>query len=411
MALSIDSLQFDLLAADPGTPAEGQMWYNTTDGKFKVYRGGATEVLLDVGSQGSIDHTQISNIGTNTHAQIDTHVASVVNPHSVTKTQVGLGNVTDDSQLKRAAGDIDSFTEKAVPTGGDWLLLEDSADTNNKKKVQIGNLPTGGGGEANTASNQGVAGVGFYDQKVGIDLQFRNLNVGSSKLSVTLDGANKEVDIDLVEGNVVHQNLSGAGTNTHAQIDTHVASVVNPHSVTNTQVGLGNVTNDAQLKRSANDFNTFANKGTAAAADVLLIEDAAASGAKKYITISAIPGAPPSSSITEATGSVTTTSATDVLVTSMSVTPAAGTYMAWFTGHATATANGQQVNVSLYSAGTQVASSERQCGFFRDSDTALPFTCIARVTVNGAQAIEGRWRTDTGTAGMTQRSIALIKVG
>jgi len=36
-----------------------------------------------------IDHTTISNIGTNSHATIDTHLASTTNPHSVTAAQVG----------------------------------------------------------------------------------------------------------------------------------------------------------------------------------------------------------------------------------------------------------------------------------------------------------------------------------
>ena len=68
------------------------------------------------------------------------------NPHQVTKSEVGLGNVTNDAQLKRAAGDINSFTEKTTPANADLILIEDSADSYNKKKVQIGNLPTGSGG-------------------------------------------------------------------------------------------------------------------------------------------------------------------------------------------------------------------------------------------------------------------------
>ena len=52
-------------------------------------------------------------------------------------------------------------------------------------------------GEANTASNQGAGGVGPVNGKVGVDLQFRNINAGSSKVTVTLDSGNKEIDIDV----------------------------------------------------------------------------------------------------------------------------------------------------------------------------------------------------------------------
>ena len=90
---------------------------------------------------------------------------------------------------------------------------------------------------------------------------------------------------------IAHQDLSGAGTNTHAQIDTHIASTANPHSLTATQVSLENVTNDSQLKRAAGDFNSFTSKGTPVAADILLIEDSAASYVKKKVQKSNVPAA------------------------------------------------------------------------------------------------------------------------
>lgn len=37
---------------------------------------------------GLTDHTELTSIGTNTHAQIDTHIASTANPHSVTYAQL-----------------------------------------------------------------------------------------------------------------------------------------------------------------------------------------------------------------------------------------------------------------------------------------------------------------------------------
>jgi len=61
-------------------------------------------------------------------------------------TQVGLGNVTNDAQLKRAAGDLNTFTEKATPVEDDIVIIEDSEDTFNKKKVKLANMLGGSGG-------------------------------------------------------------------------------------------------------------------------------------------------------------------------------------------------------------------------------------------------------------------------
>ncbi len=69
------------------------------------------------------------------------HAGDANNPHSVTKDQVSLGNVTDDAQLKRASGDFNSFTDKSQPDGNDLLLIEDSGAGNAKKKLKLENLP------------------------------------------------------------------------------------------------------------------------------------------------------------------------------------------------------------------------------------------------------------------------------
>jgi hypothetical protein len=59
---------------------------------------------------------------------------------------VALGNVTNDAQLKRAANDFTTFTEKTSLADDDVLLIEDSADTYNKKRLKAVNLPSGSGG-------------------------------------------------------------------------------------------------------------------------------------------------------------------------------------------------------------------------------------------------------------------------
>ena len=121
-------------------------------------------------------------------------------------------------------------------------------------------------------------------------------------------------------------------------------------------------------------------------------------------------GGDPTSQIIEANGAITTTSTSDVLATSMTVTPASGTYLVWFTSSLSNNQSDADTFASIWSAGAQVTSSERECQFNRQDDVA-GFCCTARVAVNGSQAIEGRWRVGAGTGSMQpDRSLVILKV-
>lgn len=70
------------------------------------------------------------------------------------------------------------------------------------------NLSAGAaGGETNTASNGGGAGVGVWDAKSGVDLIFRNLVAASSRITVSLDDPNNEIDLDVA---VASATVAGA---------------------------------------------------------------------------------------------------------------------------------------------------------------------------------------------------------
>lgn len=86
-----------------------------------------------------------------------------------------------------------------------------------------------------------------------------------------------------------------------------------------------------------------------------------------------------------ATDDITTSSTTDVVATGMTLTPPAGTYLVWFSGSFNNT--NDVTFVSIYSNGVQSQSSEER----NEGGSALiPFNSVAKVTVNGSQAIEGR---------------------
>ncbi len=61
-------------------------------------------------------------------------------------TQVGLGNVTNDAQLKRAGADFNTYVEKITPVEDDIVLAEDSENSFAKVKIKLSNLLGGGGG-------------------------------------------------------------------------------------------------------------------------------------------------------------------------------------------------------------------------------------------------------------------------
>lgn len=84
-----------------------------------------------------IGHADLnSGKGTNTHDQIDSHIASTSNPHSVTKSQVGLGNVDNTSDLNKP---ISTATQSALDAKANSLGVDDNYVTD-AEKVKLSNL-------------------------------------------------------------------------------------------------------------------------------------------------------------------------------------------------------------------------------------------------------------------------------
>ena len=257
-------------ASNVGTAGVGVFKQKTSsDLEFKKINAGSSKVTItdDTGNsevdiniaESSIVHQNLSGAGTNTHAQIDTHIASTSNPHSVTIAQVSP--LTTKGDILVHNGTINT----RQPVGTDtWALTADSGQTTGLTWAVVpGSTP----GEANTASNVNTAGVGVFISKVGVDLRFKGINSTTSRLTVTNTPGTNTIDLAIVESAIVHQNLSGAGTNTHAQIDTHIASTSNPHSVTIAQVSPLTTKGDLLVFSTVNTRQPVGANGTVLVAD------------------------------------------------------------------------------------------------------------------------------------------------
>lgn len=205
------------------------------DLQFKSLKAGSSKLSLVSNTndltfdvvEANINHENLQNAGTNSHSQIDSHIASTSNPHSVTKTQVGLGNV-ENTALSTWAGTTNITTLGTIATGSiPMSLITDE-------------LPVEQGGTGHTSYTDGQLLIGNSSTN---KLSKATLTSGSSKLVIT--NGNGSISLDIDPTNINHADLIGIGSNSHSQIDSHIASSSNPHGVTKTQIGLGNVENTA----------------------------------------------------------------------------------------------------------------------------------------------------------------------
>ncbi|KKK66786.1 hypothetical protein LCGC14_2960590, partial [marine sediment metagenome] len=108
-----------------------------------------------------------------------------------------------------------------------------------------------------------------------------------------------------------------------------------------------------------------------------------------------------------ATADTSTTSATDVVIAGMTLTPGAGNYLAMFSTSSSVSGNNDTA-FSIYINGVVAADSERNVN--KQSNRVGVATQCFITGLLDAQAIDIRWRTTGGTVTAGPRTFTLIKV-
>ncbi len=143
-----------------------------------------------------------------------------------------LSYTNQTARLADTSLDTNDVYKFAIQVSDDsiWILL--SVSPNTWANVAIGTQ------EVLSASNVGSGADVFY-QKTLQDLEFNGIKSENDRLAIALDAVSHDIELTLVEGNIIHQNISGAGSNSHGNIDSHMGATI-AHGATGAVVGTTN---------------------------------------------------------------------------------------------------------------------------------------------------------------------------
>ena len=266
----------------------GSVWINTATGR------NYTCVDATSGSaiwrQGIENHNDLTNIGTNTHVQIDTHIADATIHRSINDAGTSTTELWSASKInaqlatKSATGHTHAAADVTSGTFSDARIAQSNVTQHNSALVH------------QTLSGAGTNTHAEIDSHIADATQHRQINdsgTGTTELwsasKLNTEFATKSnighthdatdvvsgtfANAQIAESNVtqwnaslVHQTLSGAGTNTHAQIDTHIADAtkhrqINDSSTATTDLWSASQIN-SQLATKSNTSHAHTSAGT-----------------------------------------------------------------------------------------------------------------------------------------------------
>ena len=175
---------------------------------------------------------------------LNSHVSNKSNPHGVTKSQVGLGNVPNVA------------TNDQTPTYTQASSLA-NLTSGEKLSVSFGKIM------------KAIADFITHKNSTSNPHRVTAAQAGAVPTSRKVNGKALSADITLTAADV-SADASGAATTVQNNLNSHTGNTSNPHSVTKSQVGLGNVPNVATNDQTPT-FTTASSRANIATGEKLYV--------------------------------------------------------------------------------------------------------------------------------------------
>jgi hypothetical protein len=196
------------------------------------------------------DHTDLSNIGTNTHAQIDTHIASTANPHSVDIDDVTPTTTKGDIIVENGSNAV----RLAVGTNNQVLTADSSEATGVKWAT-----PAGGGTVTSISAGDGLDFTTITDSG-SVTMGTPGSITGSSTNAVTTTSHTHAID----DASTTQQGVVELATTAEVTTGTDATRAVTPDALNDGYQGTSNIVTVGTLSAGNVDAAVSAASTTAA---------------------------------------------------------------------------------------------------------------------------------------------------